>query len=218
MVRRQLANLLFLGCLSCWVGGCALLGAAVDKTSGPATIPAKFVPPKEPTLVLVENYRLAAGGDVDCDRLGRYISQDLTENKVVPLVDFSTLTLLRDKDPDAYRKMSIAAIGKAVGAKQVIYVSVNDYGADTPMGSDNVKLRASAKVKVVDSQTGESRWPQDLADGEALSAETEYKDRGTDTNDVAVRDDLNKSLAEKIGKLFHEWQPDSDQPDWEENQ
>lgn len=211
---RQLVILALLGLM----GGCAVLGAAVDKTNGPAMIAAKYVPPKEPTLVLVENYRLAAGGDVDCDRLGRYISQDLTENKVVPLVDFGILTQLRDKDPDAYRKMTIADIGKAVGAKQVIYVSVNDYGADTPLGSDNVKLRAAAKVKVVDSQTGESRWPQDLADGESLSAETDYKERGTDANDLAVRDDLNKSLADKISKLFHDWQPDSDQPDWEDDQ
>jgi hypothetical protein len=37
--------------------GCAVVGLAAYKVHGPPAVPAKYVPPPRPTLVLVENYR-----------------------------------------------------------------------------------------------------------------------------------------------------------------
>jgi hypothetical protein len=125
-------------------------------------------------------------------------------------VDFAKLTALRDADPEGYRKMSVAAIAQAVGAKQVIYVSLYDYNSDAPMGGTFVKWKASAKVKVVDAATGLSRWPVDLTDGEPLTAETDYKENEEGKGELAIRDELNRKLAEQIGNLFHSYQKGSD--------
>jgi hypothetical protein len=194
------------------IAGCAA-GYIANEVAGTPTVEAEYVPPKEPTLVLVENYSISAGPDVDCDRLGRLIEQDLTENKVVPLVDDAALSNLRDRDLDAYRKMSIAAIGQAIGAKQVIYVNVLEYGSDSPIGGDIVKWKARVKVKVVDTSTGASRWPLELAEGEPLEVETDYKESDHDSGSEIVRDTLNKNLADKVDKLFHSWQKEHDDPE-----
>ena len=192
---------------------CAGCGASLLSSDaiGPPTIPAKFVLPKETTLVLVEDYRTAAGGDVDSDRLGNLVAQELTVNDVAPLVDAGALADLRDRDPQGYRKMTVAEIGRAVAAKQVVYVSVYGYGTEAPIAGDMVKYKASVKVKVVDSQTGASRWPQDLADGQPVIAETNYKELDPDKADVPIREEMNRMLAQRIGNLFHSWQKASDE-------
>lgn len=192
-------------------GGCAA-AAAGFKAIGPGSIPAQFVPPKEPTLVLVENDQAAAGAEADCDRVGRYISQEWKEHDVAPLVDFSALTQLRDRDPDAYRKMSIAAIGRATGAKQVLYVSLSEYGADYVIGGDESQWKAQAKVKIVDATTGQCRWPQDLGDGLPLNVNTDPKASDIEGDYYAARDAMNKTLADKISKLFYSWDPEFDDP------
>jgi hypothetical protein len=213
MMARCVSGFILLGMLLL-AAGCAGLGLVASDIAGTPTVPAMYVPPKEPTLVLVENNLAIEGGEADCDRLGRYVSQDLTNNKVVPLVDFEPLVLMRDRDPLAYSKMSIAALGRATGAKQVIYVSVVQYGEDAPLGSDSVKWKASVRVKVVDVATGASRWPADLAEGRPVTAETDYKATAEQVEgESGVRDLLNKTLADKVSKLFHDWQQDTDQPE-----
>jgi|GEM_PF-839578 len=195
------------------LSGCQVLGAIAGAGAGPSTVDAQYKPPQEPTLVLVENYSIASGGDVEGDRLGRYISEELTTNKVVPLVDYARLTQLRDQDHDAYRKMSVAQIGRAVGAKQVIYVNVGEYGPQTPGNGDLVNWKGSVKVKVVDATTGGSPWPSDQAAGEPVVAETHYKELDPEKGDVPVQEELNKMLGEKIGRFFHSWQKDRDGPE-----
>jgi hypothetical protein len=213
MIARRVCTRMILGMLLL-TAGCAGLGLVANDIAGTPTVPAMYVPAKEPTLVLVENNLAIEGGEADCDRLGRYVSQDLKDNKVVPLVDFAPLILMRDRDPLAYSRMSIAELGRVSGAKQVIYVSVVQYGEDAPLGSDTVKFKAAVRVKVVDATTGASRWPADLAEGRPLTAETDYKPTVNQPEGVsAVRDDLNKTLADKISKLFHDWQEDTDQPE-----
>jgi hypothetical protein len=210
-MHRQACMAVILAALSLAACGCGAGLFAYDAV-GPGQVPAKWVPPKEATLVLVENDRAAPGLDADCDRLGRFISDDLKTNKVAPLVDADPLVQMRERDSAAYDKMSIAALGRAVGAKQVIYVSVQEYGPDNPMGAgnDSIKWSADVRVRVVDSQSGASRWPQDLTDGLPVKAETEYKAKYGTASDITMRDDLNQKLAEKIGKLFHSYEPETE--------
>jgi hypothetical protein len=193
------------------LAGCAAFGVAANEVAGVHTMPAKWVPPQEPTLVLVEQDRTSGTGDPDCRRLTQFINHDLETNKVVPLISDDKLTSLRDADPNAFAHMSIAALGRAVGAKQVIYVSVMSYGADTPLGSNHIKYTAAVHVKVVDTETGESRWPRELTDGQPLNAESDFKQVTDDAGVGHVRDDFNELLAEQIGKLFHPWMREHDE-------
>ena len=193
--------------------GCAAFGVTANEIAGGNHLmPAKFVPPNEPTLVLVENDRMSGGGDPDCRRLAQFIGHDLEEHKVVPLVTDDALFRLRDSDPGAFARLSIAALGRAAGAKQIIYVSILTYEKDTPLGSDHIKWSASVRVKVVDAQTGESRWPLELSDGQPLSAETDFTQiQPNGAGSDHVRDNLNQVLAVDIGKLFHDWNREHDE-------
>jgi hypothetical protein len=188
--------------------GCAALGVVAGDIAGEHPMPALYVPPQEPTLVLVENDRSTGGEDPDCQRVAHFIGYDLSQHKVVPLVTDDALLRLRENDPDHYNKMSIAALGQAAGAKQVIYVSIQSYGSDTPIGGGNAKWTASVKVRVVDTATGSNRWPKDFIDGEPLNAETQYE--SLDQGENLIRDELNRKLADKIGKVFHPWVREQD--------
>jgi hypothetical protein len=206
--RWSILAMLALAAMS--LSGCAALGVAASDAAGTPSVPARWVPPREPTLVLVERNYAIAGGDPDCDRLERFINQDLKSHDVAPLVDFQPLATLRETDPDKFGRLSIAALGRMAGAKQVIYVSVLSYGSETPIGSPQAKWSASVKVKVVDATTGQSRWPLDLADGIPMQADSEYQARDETVAYGAVRDILNRNLADKIGKLFHSWEQEHD--------
>src|SRR5256885_4953570 len=111
---------LLLLCL-CLLGGCAAAGAIAYKVAGPPKIDAKYTPAKTPTLVLVENFHHQTSAEPDSDLLARYIGDDLTVNKVVPVVDLDRLRSLRDSKPGEFSRMSISAIGRAVDARQVLY-------------------------------------------------------------------------------------------------
>jgi hypothetical protein len=199
-------------CLPALLAGCTLLGGAIYKATGPAMVSAKFTPSKVSTLILVENYVYEPDGSIESERIARYLAEDLKEGKVAPLIDNNRLDHVRDTDPDGYKKMSIAEIGRETGAAQVIYVDLDNFNIEAPLGSEKVKGTASVKVRVIDSANGQTLWPLDAAQGEPLADSTDYSVRDPDGSDAGVRDELCKSVATKIGHFFHDWQPDSDQP------
>jgi hypothetical protein len=190
--------------------GCNTFGVIANDIAGTPEVEAKWIPASQPTLVLVENYNLTPDGDVECDRVGHYVMQDLQENKVVPLVDYSKVTTLRDNDPASYAKMSVAAIGRAVGATQVIYVNIRNMSSDTVLGTNTVKWSAAANVTVVNALNGKSLWPTDLVGGHPIAAETQYDDIDPHHDELLAHDDLDRNLAGQVGDLFHNWLRDTD--------
>lgn len=192
------------------VSGCNTFGVVANDIGGTPEVAAKWTPSKAPTLVLVDYYSTSPNGDLECDRIGQYLMDDLAQNNVVPVLDFSRLTSLRDRVGESYRKMSIAAIGRAVGAKQVIYVNLRSLYSDVVMGSDTVKWRAAANVTVVDATTGKSLWPIDLAGGHPIAAETDYIPGNANHDDILARDGLDRNVARQVGDLFHNWVRSSD--------
>jgi len=188
-----------------FIAGCDVPGYMAYAVGAGATMPAKYVPKKEPTLVLVENDRAAAAAYADCDHVSRYIEQDLKEHDVGPLVSPNVLVDLRDRDPIAYRAMTIVEIAKATGAKQVIYVTLSDYDSDTAEGSVEIQWKAQAKVRVVDAQTGLNRWPPEFAEGQPLKAHTQMTYVDPDGKNWDAHDDLDKDIALQVGELFHPW-------------
>ena len=203
------AGLIF--CLAlCVSTGCNTFGVVANDIAGTPEVAAKWQPASQPTLVLVENYNLTPDGDVECDRVGHYVMQDLSQNNVVPLVDYAKVTALRDDDPASYAKMSVAAIGRQVGATQIIYVNIREMSSDTVLGTNTVKWTAAANVTVVDAKTGRSLWPTDLAGGHPIAAETQYDEIDPHHDELLARDELDRNLAGQIGDLFHNWMRETD--------
>src|SRR4051812_10680622 len=104
--------------------GCNAVGAIAYKIGPPPRTPAKYKPAKELAVIIVENYRNPSASDVDSEQLARLIADELRNNKVVPLVAENAIQQLRDADREKFRAMTIPALGRAVGAKQVIYVDL----------------------------------------------------------------------------------------------
>lgn len=193
--------------------GCKVLGAGIYRVFGPADNPAVYVPAKEPTLVLVENYRRPGASSVEADLLTRYIERHLEENKVGPLVDSSRIHDLRRENPEKFRSYSTAELARQLGAKQVIYVDLVSASVEPIMGGEAMRGEASALVRVIDAATGERRWPSDLADGYPVSHSAKW-DNPHQTRSVSeVQEAVFQALGEKTARLFYKWKPQYDEPE-----
>jgi len=183
--------------------GCNLIGAVSYKLAGPEKVPAKFVPAKEPTLVLVENYAHETMARAHGETLANFLHEDLSTSDVFPLVSLETLRELREGRPD-YSTMTIAAIVRATDAKQVLYVQLQSSDVNAAVGGVGLAGRASALVKLIDAGSGRTIWPEDLAEGYPVVAATPQGQHEAGSS-LDVQQGMYRNLAEQIDHLFHKW-------------
>ena len=194
------------------LAGCSAAGILAYKLAGPAAVPAKYVPAKTPILVLVEN-RSEPSATVGPEVLTAYLLEDLEAAKVGPLIPLEKLEALRDSQkPGEFVKMSISAIGKAVGASQVMYVQFDRDDVTPLSGGESLQGKSLVRVRMVDVASGETLWPKDQTDGYAVSGSTTLGAATSDGTTEAVHRRIYGELSTEIGKLFHEWTPEEDQP------
>ena len=134
----------------CGLAGCTAAGAVLHATFGAPDVDAKYIPPKVDTLVLVENFRNPSASEIDADQIARQVSDQLKENKVVPIVNQDKLVEVRDQNPGTFHTMTIPDVGKAVAAKTVIYVDLFDSGVMQDASQSATHGGATARVRVVD--------------------------------------------------------------------
>ncbi len=192
---------------SLFLTGCSAASAIHYKIAGPPAVAAQYVPAKEPMLVLVENYGASAAGESDAEMLARHLMRELKEHDIAPLVPLETLYALRTNKPDAYRKMSMAAIGRETGAKQVLYVDVQQSSIGAAPGSELLKGRIAVQVRVVDVETGATRWPTEATEGIPLAYETPLPRADENTTEPMVRQRLHAAMATRVARLFYKWKP-----------
>jgi hypothetical protein len=198
------------GALLCSLTGCELLGVAADKASGGPSVSARYVPdPKDPMLVLVESYGLDLDSGIETEHVQTSLIKTLNDNKVVTtIVDSAKVARLRDRDPAAYKKLTVDEIGRDVGARQVLYVNINQENITSPAGSGQVRGTLRAVVRIVDTASGDLRWPSD-ATSETVDIKTPWKEQ-KDMGQGDIRAVMSDQMADEIGKLFHDWHPDED--------
>lgn len=200
----QIALLLMVGGAA---GGC-VAGALAYKFSPPPTVPAEYKPDKQPTLVFVENYQNPDLVAVQADRLSREVSRELSDHKAVPIVAPEKLIDLKNAKAASFHAMNVPAVGQALGARQVIYVDLVQFSVDPQPGSEMMKGKADARVKVVDAQTGRTLWPRDISGGRQIKLETPFvRIAGGDSPD-SLQEEMYHTLGDKIAKLFYDWQSD----------
>src|ERR1700728_4380906 len=110
-VRFVRLTIIMLAC-AIFCSGCAV-GGVWQTIFGPNKIKAKYVLPKVPTLVLVENYRNPAVSQIDADLVASELCDQLKQNNLVPLVDPDKLTAVRDAYAAKYHAMSQVDLGRA---------------------------------------------------------------------------------------------------------
>lgn len=190
--------------------GCNIIGALAYKASGDPKIKAQYAPAADrTTLVLVENYHNPASLRLESDAVARHLAEELTMHQVAPVVDPTEAESLRQARGEGYRKMPVDAIGRALGAGQIIYVDLERFELSQALASDMTGGRAEARVRVV-SDAGEVLWPADSAAGRAVEVKVQPQRAAPAAGgESAARHQLHAALADRIAKLFYDWTADS---------
>ena len=199
--------------------GCVPVGAVVNKVVGEPPIPPRYVPnSNRPMLVLVENYRNPDANRLDAQRATMYLAEELRSYRIAPVVDAEVAEALRSR-PE-YRSMKVEEVGRAAGAGQVLYVNLQQVKVDNTVGGDMLKARAQLSVRVVDAETGRTLWPTETAQGEALVADSPWvrtpAGAAEGTSEPALRDQLARTAAHQIVRMFRKWRPEDEEQELEE--
>jgi hypothetical protein len=206
---KRYAAILLAGSI-CLASGCELAGVAVDRATGGSTVKARYVPvTTDPMLVLVESYGLALDSGIEAEHMTLTLSQTLTDDKIAPILNGQKLERLKDIDPQQYHRMTIADIGRRLGARQVLYVNISRSEIVKPGGSGQMRGHMEATVKIVDAASAENRWPTD-APSESVQITTKWIPDNENKTESDVRAEMADQMAEDIGKLFHDYHPDSE--------
>jgi hypothetical protein len=211
MIINNLRTCLFLLAVGSFatLGGCEAFGVASE--SAGHTVNAKYVPNQaDSMLVLVESYQhdLSDSG-IEAEHLSAALTKAMADDKIASLVDPQSLEKLRDADPDQFAPMSIAEIGRRVGAKQVLYVNIDLAEIEHPIGGGQMRGRMEAIVKIVDSTTGNTRWPRDSS-SETMQITTDWIPDNAHKTDADVRAQMADQMAQDIGKMFHDYNVDEE--------
>jgi hypothetical protein len=192
-------------------GGCSSAGTLWYEMFGNPDVPPVYTLSKSATLVLVENSHRQAGQDFDADLVAAQLVEELKHHDVCPLVDASHILQLRDTNPQQYLSMSISDLARTVGAKQVVYVMLEDATGVPTLDRPGRDIQAAARVRVVDATTGSAAWPLDNQAGYPISASVPIDAQGTQGTDAHTQ--ALAKLSDAVGKLFYKYQPDSSDDD-----
>jgi hypothetical protein len=163
-------------------------------------------------VVVVEDYQNPALVEIVADHMDHLIAEELIANKVAPIVNPGKVTILRLDDPDKYRKMKIPAIGYQLGGRQVLYVNITDFSVGSAGGTELMNGHAEARVRIVDTVTGLTRWPSDASSaGYEVIVDVPMGMGSDNITSPMVRQGLARALSSKIAKLFYS--ATIDQPD-----
>ena len=204
---RSIQYLFALSILSL-LAGCNIVGAAGDKIMGPPEVKAKYVPPQEPMLVLAENYQHPSETMVEAEQLVQKVAKQLQAHNVAPIVDPTAPFNLKASKPAEYQRMTIAQIGRTLGAKQILYVDITQSNVFVAQASEMLKGKAVVRVRVVDAESGNTRWPEEGGEGYPLIVETPMLREGQGVDEPSVRLQLQEAMGEKIAQLFYTYKPE----------
>jgi hypothetical protein len=120
-----------------------------------------------------------------------------------------TVSALASTRPTSWRKASIPEIGRAVGAKQVVYIDIISDVVTHDGGTGMINASTSARVRVVDATNGATLWPTDASAGWPVSYQSPMYDTSRpDVNEIIVRQKVQKAVAAQVARLFYNFKPD----------
>jgi hypothetical protein len=187
--------------------GCQALGAVVGKAAGTQPIPARFVPPKVPTLVFAEHRAGANVDDVAAEDIGRRVAEIWQREKISPIIDSGKVDGLRSSAGASFSSLSIDTVGRRLGADQVLYIDVLNDQIESPPASDLIRGKMSVRVRIVDVKTATTLWPRDAVEGYPMEGQSDWTSRGEGVTDSSVEENLRNGLAEDIARLFYKYTP-----------
>lgn len=141
-----------------WAGGCNIVGPAVFFVAGPEKIPAAYTLPKDKTaVVFVDDRTNRVPSRATREIIGKTAEDLLLENgAVADMVQSRRVQTVIARERFG-KPMGIAEVGRALGAKVVIYCWIDEF----KLSEDGQSLLpvAAVRVKVIDAETKERLFP-----------------------------------------------------------
>jgi hypothetical protein len=209
MTDRLLTIALMLLALALVIAGCNIAGPVAYFVGGPPSVNAEYKLPDRPTVVYVDDRANTIGTNAPAIRraIAEKVSEDLMVKKLVTTTisprDAMGVVATSDRHGEL---MPIDAIGRAVGAEQIIYVQMLSFSGT----SDGATPRPTAvcRVRVIDVVERKRLFPP--PDSQEASRLLEVNTREVDPamlRSAASRLKVYQALAdetgEQIAKLFY---------------
>lgn len=193
------------------VSGCNIVAPAAYIIQGPPTVPAQYKLDKTRVTVIFIDDRLNRAPRRSLRAVAADVAeQTLMQRGVLPedkvITTRAAMRLAAQEEFNA--PMTIAEMGRAVGADVVIYATIDVW----TLSPDGVTLSPGARVrvKVIDAENDVRLWPSDIA-GHPLTAalpqQTSPLASGADRDQAHLA--LANALGLKIARLFFEHERDS---------
>ena len=208
-LARSVALTALLALAAAAASGCALFGVIAHKASGPVKHPAVHPLAKEPTLVLVERRANPGEAALDAQQVADEVTRLLRENNAAPTVDPGLAVEARSRRNADGSPLRPTEIARACGAAQMIYVDLTRYQASSAVAGEAVAGEVEAAVWVVDARTAQPRWPAESNQGYPVAAGVPFRPAasgaGGGGTEQSVREEMNRTLALRIARLFYLW-------------
>jgi len=181
-------------------GGCNIVGPAVIIAKGPPKYDARYeLDGERATVVFIDDRSNALPRRALADTLSRSVEATLLGEKVVEegKLIASRGAVIAARQDRFGTPISIAEIGQAVDADQVIYAELDRF----ELSPDGVSVRpgATVRLKVIDVDSGERLWPEEERLGMEVSIDMPQQ-QGTLPGDRAGRLRLEEALAAYVGR------------------
>jgi hypothetical protein len=193
------ANRLLAACVLLAPAGCNIVGPAGYLIAGPEKTDAAFaLPPDRPTVFFVDDRQSVLPSRAVRQEIARSAEKTLLGGKVLTADLISSDAVLPVTQAERFgRPKTIAQVGQAVGARTVIYATIDAFGL-TPDGA-TFQPGATLRVKVVDAQTQERLFPPEgEKEWHAVNVTTDSR-TGTLPRTVGERTVAEQELARLVG-------------------
>jgi len=190
------------------VAGCNIVAPIAYAIEGPPKVAAEHRLADIPTVVFVDDRKNILTRTALRNTIGDTVAQTLMQQKLVTRT-FSTgdaVAIARRQESER-ALMPMDAIGRAVGAEQVIYVNIIMFG----LTSDGFSPRptAVAEIRVIDVEGRQRTFPVGGLDSSGRPVEASLREINPDVlrtqaSRRAVEDRLAQALGIQIARLFFE--------------
>jgi hypothetical protein len=187
--------------------GCEIPGIVASAVVGPARIPAVYEPLDRPTVVFVDDPANRLPSREMATLLAGRIGEQLVENEVVAQVIPPIIVERLRANHEEFGKWPIDKIGQQSGARQVLYVLVQD----CRIAEDDLIYHPTltVRIKVIDAESGARLFPEAATalagEGHLLQHATTYRDMtgATEATRTVLMRELMEQSAVHIAQLFY---------------
>ncbi len=192
---------------------CNILAPAAYIIGGQDKVPAQYALADRPTVVFVDDPNNLLPDRSLRRLIGDKIAQELMVRKLVTTTISSADALAVSRRESYGRKMAIDAIGRAVGAEQVVFVDMVAFS----LSPEGITPRPSGacQIKVIDATNRERLFPTE--DGtfrntsgfpvQVAMREVSLEQYRTSSSRRRIREQLANEIAGQVTKVFYRHVP-----------